>query len=545
MNSTIQHQDKMNAPGHPVPTAPGLAGVSTSERSTASRASTALMIATLGLIFYMGHRLEWKIPKFSELAGKTARSEDDWCKEHNVPESICVNCRTELMPKTTDHGWCMLHGVHNCLYEHPELAELKQAPDTGWVQGFAKGAGSVLSPRGRKSNNSRCKNYLSRVQFASIQAVEQAGVEVEPVETGSIQDLISGNGEIVYDPARTATLASRQPGSIFFVGKNIGDPVAQGEILALVDAKAVGEAKAQLLRAVAEEKLQTLNVARLQEASAAIARSRMLDADAARSKATADLINAEQTLRNLGLPISVNEVKLLEESQAAQSLKYLGIPDAIRFKLPGSLDTTNLLPIVAPIAGTVIQRDATLGQVVDSTNELFKIVDSRQMWLMLSVPLESLDKVSTGQQVRFKQTGSEQAVEGTIDWISPSADTHTRMVQVRATLENTNGQLRSNTFGSGQIVLRSSTGAITIPTQAANWEGCCHVVFVRDRHYFDTLESPKVFHVRSVRLGAAAGHKTEVLAGLLPGEVIATAGSDVLRAQLLKTGLGAGCCVED
>ncbi len=32
---------------------------------------------------------------------------------------------------------------------------------------------------------------------------------------------------------------------------------------------------------------------------------------------------------------------------------------------------------------------------------------------------------------------------------------------------------------------------------------------------------------------------------LLPSEVIATAGSDVLRAQLLKTGLGAGCCVEE
>jgi hypothetical protein len=45
-------------------------------------------------------------------------------------------------------------------------------------------------------------------------------------------------------------------------------------------------------------------------------------------------------------------------------------------------------------------------------------------------------------------------------------------------------------------------------------------------------------------LGATNGKYTEVIAGVLPGEVIATAGSDVLRAQLLKNNLGAGCdCV--
>jgi cobalt-zinc-cadmium efflux system membrane fusion protein len=62
--------------------------------------------------------------------------------------------------------------------------------------------------------------------------------------------------------------------------------------------------------------------------------------------------------------------------------------------------------------------------------------------------------------------------------------------------------------------------------------------------YFDSPDSYKVFHVRSVRLGAINGKYTEVIAGVLPGEVIATAGSDVLRAQLLKNNLGAGCdCV--
>ena len=55
-------------------------------------------------------------------------------------------------------------------------------------------------------------------------------------------------------------------------------------------------------------------------------------------------------------------------------------------------------------------------------------------------------------------------------------------------------------------------------------------------------DSPKVFHVRTVRLGAKNEKFTEIIAGVLPGEVVATKGSDVLRAELLKNNLGEGCC---
>ena len=88
-----------------------------------------------------------------------------------------------------------------------------------------------------------------------------------------------------------------------------------------------------------------------------------------------------------------------------------------------------------------------------------------------------------------------------------------------------------------------------VPNEAVHWDGCCHVVFVRDKGHFDSKESPKVFHVRTVRLGVGhrpeglvGGKFTEIVAGLLPGEVVAAQGSDVLRAELLKNSLGEGCC---
>ena len=45
----------------------------------------------------------------------------------------------------------------------------------------------------------------------------------------------------------------------------------------------------------------------------------------------------------------------------------------------------------------------------------------------------------------------------------------------------------------------------------------------------------------TVRPGVKNGDYTEIIAGLLPGEVIATKNSAVLRAELLKNSLGDGC----
>ena len=88
-------------------------------------------------------------------------------------------------------------------------------------------------------------------------------------------------------------------------------------------------------------------------------------------------------------------------------------------------------------------------------------------------------------------------------------------------------------------MLREVDDAILVPNDAIHWEGCCHVAFVRDKDYF-AKDSYKVFHTRSIRPGAVMGENTEIVAGLLPGEVVVTRGSGILRAELLKGNLGAG-----
>src|SRR4029077_15231689 len=92
------------------------------------RAVPSLLVLTgLGLLAVWGHRTGWTMPKFSDLSGLRQTKPDDWCAEHDVPESECVECNPALLPKQ-EYGWCKNHGIPNCPLEHPEVAQLKTAP---------------------------------------------------------------------------------------------------------------------------------------------------------------------------------------------------------------------------------------------------------------------------------------------------------------------------------------------------------------------------------------------------------------------------------
>ena len=71
-----------------------------------------------------------------------------------------------------------------------------------------------------------------------------------------------------------------------------------------------------------------------------------------------------------------------------------------------------------------------------------------------------------------------------------------------------------------------------MPDEAVQWEGCSHIVFVR----YGDLE----YRVRRVNLGLRQGGVAEVLSGVLPGEVVVTTGSHVLKSELLKDRIGGG-----
>jgi cobalt-zinc-cadmium efflux system membrane fusion protein len=501
---------------------------------------TLVVLAALGALAYWGHRNGWTIPKFSALNGNGEAEQDDWCSEHGVPESQCVECKPELLPKSKGAGWCRQHGVHECPLEHPEVAQLATVPNITAAD-LAR-ARRALDFAERPENNSKCKLHQRRIQFESKEAVDKAGIEVAPVWASPMEEAIAANGEINYDQTRVASLSALVSGRVWRVEKEIGQWVRKDEVLALIDAAEVGKAKAEFLQALAQVDLRGKTLERLRPlAGTSVAGKDIPEAESALREAQIRLVSAQQALLNLGLPVRSQEMSNLTPEQLGSQMQFLGLPEGIIRTLDPKTTTANLIPIRAPLDGIVVERKAVPGIVVDSTKTLFVVTDPRQMWLTLDVRLEDSKNLALGQAVRFLPDGSKQEVAGKLAWISTAVDEKTRTLKVRADLPNSDGRLRAGTFGPGRIVLREEPNAVVVPNEAVHSEseGGCQIVFVRDKDFLKE-GSPKVFHVRTVRIGARNDQNTEIIAGVLPGELVATKGSGGLRSELLKNSLGAG-----
>ena len=486
-----------------------------------------LVFSLLGAVLWWGHHSGWKMPTFHEGA---EAAHDDWCSEHLVAESQCVECNTELMPKPKPKGFCKLHGVAECVICNPELAQTKGPPNLPKYDTAA-----AIPLMRRRENNSLSTVHLSRVQFASDEAAEKAGLDVDIVGEQPMTEALGANGEVSFDPTSVAHLSSKAAGSVVAVHKRIGDAVKTGDVLALVDAAAVGQAKSQLLQSIVQLQLRKAHYDRINGASAALPGRSVLEAEATMKEAEINLVSSRQALANLGFSLP-SDLSKQDAKEFAEELHYLGIPNQFR----ETTASNNLLPIRAPFSGILLESSVVAGEVIDSSEKLFTVADPGRLWLTLNVRQEDGPFIRPGQRVEFSTDDGAQQAAGLINWISPTVDEKSRTLKVRVMLEEKSSALRDKAFGTGRIVIRQEAQAITVPLAAVQATSDGNFIFVRDRAYFEP-GGFKVFHVRHVRLGAKTETHVELLAGALPGEIVATKGSNVLLAQLLRSSLGAGC----
>lgn len=510
-----------------------------------------IALAAVGGLVFAGQKTHWRIPKFSELRGQAAVEKDDWCEEHNVPDSECVECNKGCLPPSKERGWCRIHGVHECPVCNPAIAQI---PNAGEVAAEEKShSEDSLNFAPRPENNSKCKLQQRRIQFATTEIIERLGIEVTPAKYAPISESVMANGEIGFDPTRAARLSSRVSGTLFRVEKQVGDKVKRGDVLALVDAADVGKAKAELQQSIVNLDLKTQTLANLKGSTGVVTGKAVQEAEAALAESHVRMLAARQSLVNLGLPLPKVDDISAEPEELSKQLQFLGLTDELADAVAKTSSSSNLLPVRAPFDGEVTERSGVPGEVVASNKVLFVVADTRTMWLTLNVRIEDAERIQPGQPVQFQHDGHNDWDSGEVAWVSPSVDEATRTVPVRVKLPNTAGRHHARSFGSARIVLRQEDKAVVVPKDAVHWEGDCYVVFVRDKNF--EKSKYKVFHVRKIRPGATelnsgegrgaggellAAANVEIAAGLLPGELVASTNSGILRSELLKNNLGAG-----
>ena len=530
---------------------------------------TLAVLGLIGAVGYWGHSTGWKAPQFSHLfglaPGKAAadwcathnvpdsrciachpelagENGADWCKEHGVPESKCTTCHPEILTTGVAGDWCAEHGLpeSGCTICHPEIARKGALPVDASAVTVSNGShaserpedhpAGATSPAADTMRNSRtCQKHALKVQFASVAAMEKCGIRLGQVVERPMSDSVFVNAEVDYDRTRFARLAPRVSGTAWRVEHGLGEVVKAGDVLALIESGEAGRAKAELLQAQVAVDVTVRAAERARSSSEAGFRTEAerIEAEAKAREAEIRLFNARQSLANLGLATPSGNVD-------ASRIATLGLPEHLIAQLSTGTPSANLIPLSAPLDGVIVARTAVTGEIVEPSRALFEIADTSRMWVTMDVPQTDAHRIAIGEEVIFRPDDArDEVVAGRLAWIATAVDEMTRTVKVRADVSNTTGGLRAHSFGRAQIVVRTSPNAIAVPTEAVQWEGCCYVVFVRI--------SDDIFQTRKVRLGAKDAAYTEIQGGVLPGEIVVTVGSHVLKSEILKSNLGAGC----
>ncbi len=372
----------------------------------------------------------------------------------------------------------------------------------------------------------------ARVEFPSPEAVRRAGIETAAAQVRRMARYVTANGMLDYEPGYYAELASRAPGTVWSVEKEIGSPVRKGEVLALVESADVGQAKGDFLHDLAQVEVRRQAVERLRAAVGSVSAATRLEAEAALREARIRLFNDQQRLLNFGLALRLADVEGLSEEGRARFVRLLGLPAALRGQVDPETLTANLLPLTAPFDGVIVTRRAAPGEVVGTHQILFIVADTRHLHADLEIHPEDMADVRVGQPVIF-QPDKDQGppARARVSHISPEVNEKSRNVEVHTEINNPDARLRPHTFGTGRILIEERPGAVVVPDAAVQSDGPSYLVFVR--------VSETVFQARPVRPGLRQDGYTEV-GGVRPGEPVVTAGSYLLKSEVLKDRIGGG-----
>lgn len=440
-----------------------------------------------------------------------------FCEEHGVPEALCTRCNPAVIPAFKSvNDWCGEHGLpeSQCTICNPRL--------TGGRSGDAGGdtanptiqrVPSDTVPRSRRVPVVTCATNDARVRLRSPDVAASIGLEFVEVRRRPITETIQCNAEVAYDGNRYVRVSSPVPGRLRAVRVVLGQEVKAGDVLLVVDSAELAAAKAEYLQSMAALELWERNDARERN---------LLRRGVSTEK---DAMEAETRLVEVRISLS----------RAEQRLRSLGLVEKSIADIGENSDTSPLLPIASPLAGVVVERSAVVGESVVTTTALVAVADTSDMWAVLDLMEGDLGHVRPGQPVVLTVDGLRgETFGGRVTWIASEVDTRTRTIKVWAQIDNADGLLRANMFGRARIAVHDEEAVLVVPKAAVQWEGCCNIVFVR---HSDTLFEP-----RKVRLGSATENHYEVLEGLAAAESVVTQGSYLLKTEILKGSIGAGCC---
>jgi cobalt-zinc-cadmium efflux system membrane fusion protein len=313
---------------------------------------------------------------------------------------------------------------------------------------------------------------------------------VMPASVRAVEPKLLLPGIVESDPARTAAVLTPLSGRLIALKVALGDRVARGEVLAVVDSPDLAQAYEDDDKAADTARLTEKNLAR-QEAQNKLGVASDRDLDQSRSE---------------------HAQAVAEYTRTQARLRTLGVSSGDR--------QSRLLSVTAPVSGSVTTLSVTPGNMInDPAQPLMSIADLSTVWVTALVPEKDVAAVSKNQDAEVSLVAyPERVLHGKVLFVSAVIEPDSRRNKIRIAFENEDYTLKPNMFATVTLIGRKQS-QVVLPSSALLMNNDRTSVFVAtapwtfERRTVDTqLEEGSTVAIRS---GVAAGEQVVVKGGIL------------------------------
>jgi cobalt-zinc-cadmium efflux system membrane fusion protein len=375
----------------------------------------------------------------------------------------------------------------------------------------------------KKAANPSANTAAPSASTSTSDSAQSHAIDTEIVAPQPIAGIIRATGKILVSENRVAIIGPVHEGRIVALYAGQGSNVMKGQKLADLESADIDEAEAEYLKAVADsENARRTSVAEVKLAQATYDRTKMLyektiTAGKNLQSADHDLEVAKATAAN---NLASTRAAL---TAARRHLLILGLKDSAIDALASKPSLAAVFSLTTPIAGIVVERNATIGATVGTDANLFKIIDISRVWIDANVFEKDLQRVKLGQEVKvFVPAFPGTAFSGKVILVSSVVDPDTRTVKVRTEVPNPDGRLKPDMFANVEIITDLHSAAISIPQSAVLTDGGKTVVFVTDGNGYQK---------RVVTAGVQSSDRVEIIEGLKEGDKVVVKGNYLLLQQ--------------
>lgn len=382
---------------------------------------------------------------------------------------------------------------------------------------FLLSLGSCKNEVGERGKQPEKQPQSERV-ILSPRVVREIGLQLMTAEQRPLTREVVVASKLAANQDFEAHVGTFVPGRVSTVLVHLGDHVRRGQELMQIEGVEVGEIKSRFIKAKAQLAFAEASLKRQQSLMSQNvgAQKSVLEAQAEYEKSRAEFIAEDRRIHSVGLTDEEVE-RFVQHSASDSSESHVG----------------GFLPIKSPIDGVVVERNVVIGQLVDQSATAFKIVNTSTLWVDGQVHEEDVKilRSEPGLAIVVPAVSNER-VPGRLLYIGELVDQQTRMVKVRAALQNKRHAYKPEMFAEMHIAAGSTAHGIAVGNEC--------VVSDQSQHYVFVATNDTTFEKRDVKIGMTLGAYTEIKDGLTGGEKVVSKGVFMLKSELKKESFGEG-----